>query len=203
MSSVLAHTALHAASPLPASKADSDPELVHRARTGDRASFTALVDRHRERVTRTVVSMLGRSEEVDDVVQEVFIRFFETLDRFRGEASVPTYLTRIAVNHSLDALRRRKRWRTRFTRRVDEEHASVEPASDERSRMERDERTAAIHRAIATLPDAHKAVVVLRLVEGYSTEETADILNVAYGTVLSRLSRATEKLKRSLDGLLS
>jgi len=195
-------TIVHAEAPRRPQVIVPDQELVDRLRAGERRAFRAFVDQHQGHVTFTVVSMMGRTEEVDDVVQDVFVRFYESLDQFRGEASVTTYLKRIAVNRSLDALRRRKRWHARFLSRDDEHNGLREPAAVETLPLERNERAAEVHRAIAALSDKHKAVVVLRLLEGFSTEETADILNIAYGTVLSRLSRATETLKHSLQWLL-
>ncbi len=186
----------------PPHEALPDEELVARARSGDRGAFRQIVERHQDRVTFTVVSMLGRGEEVDDVVQEVFISCYQSLDRFRGDAAIGTYLKKIAVNRSLDALRRRKRWMARFVSRDDDRRPLQEPAGESRPALESDERAALVHRAIAALPDKQKAVVVLRLIEGYSTEETADMLQIAYGTVLSRLSRATDTLKETLRPLL-
>ena len=198
----LTPTVLHAEAPRRPQAIVPDQELVDRLRAGDRQAFRAFVDQHQGHVTFTVVSMLGRTEDVDDVVQDVFIRFYESLNQFRGDASVITYLKRIAVNRSLDALRRRKRWHARFLSRDDDHNGLREPAAEESLPLERSERAAQVHRAIAALSDKHKAVVVLRLLEGFSTEETADMLNIAYGTVLSRLSRATETLKHSLQWLL-
>ncbi len=193
---------LHAEAPRRPQAIVPDQEVVARVRAGDRKALRDLIDQHSAHVTFTVVSMLGRTAEVDDVVQEVFVRFFESIDSFREEASVTTYLKRIAVNRSLDVLRGRKRWHARFLSRDDERHSMHEQAAEDSPPMERSERAALVHKALAALPDKHKAVVVLRLLEGYSTEETADMLNIAYGTVLSRLSRATETLKHSLHALL-
>ena len=172
-----------------------DEELVARAREGDRRAFRLLVERYEDDVAATVVAMLGPTAEVDDVAQEVFIRFYQSLDRFRGEAAVSTYLKRIAINRSLDALRRRKRLLSRFLSRDDETLHVTEPALEEEGSFEDRERARFVHEAIETLPPKHRAVVVLRLIEGYSTEETAEILEIPYGTVLSRLSRAHTKLK--------
>ncbi len=175
--------------------------LVERAREGDRKAFRALVDLYQESVTLTVVSMLGRSGEVDDAVQEAFIRCYQTLDRFRGEASFATYIKKIAINKSLDILRRRKRFFGRLLSRDDPQQAVVEPATDPQG-LEQQERARLVHEAIATLPPKHRAVVVLRMIEGYSTEETAQLLDLPYGTVLSRLSRAQKKLKDVLAPLM-
>lgn len=175
-----------------------DEELVARAREGDRRAFRMLVERYEDDVAATVVAMLGPTGEVDDVAQEVFIRFYQSLERFRGEAAVSTYLKRIAINRSLDALRRRKRLTARFLSRDDETRHITEPALEEEGRLEDQERARFVHEAIQTLPPKHRAVVILRMIEGYSTEETAEILEVPYGTVLSRLSRAHAKLKSLL-----
>ncbi len=170
---------------------------VDRARNGDRGAFRELVDQFHEDIAATVVAMLGPGPEVDDVVQEVFIRFYEALPRFRGEARVSTFLKRIAINRSLDELRRRKRMLARFLSR-DAQPEMEERGTEGDEEVERRERSALVHRAIQTLPPKHRAVVVLRLIEGYSTEETAEMLGIAYGTVLSRLNRARGKLRTTL-----
>ena len=158
-----------------------------------------IVERHADGLTRTVAVLLGPVAEVDDVVQEVFLAFFDTLDRYRGDAPLAVYLKRIAVNRALDALRRRKRRRARFT--DSEEVAGLSaPKTDP---LEHAERDALVRRAVAALPPKQRAVVVLRMIEGHSTEETARMLGVPYGTVLSRLSRALDKLKGLLGAHLN
>ena len=180
----------------------AEQELAARARAGDRQAFRALVERFEHDVAATVVAMLGPGAEVDDVVQEVFIRFYEALPQFRGEAKVSTYLKRIAINRSLDELRRRKRTLARFLSRDDASASVPEPGAEGDDEVDRRERRALVHRAIGSLPPKHRAVVVLRLIEGYSTEETAEMLGVAYGTVLSRLNRARNKLRTVLKPYL-
>ena len=90
-----------------------DDELLLRARAGDDRAFRLLVERYEGRVASVVTAMLGAGDEAEDVGQETFIRFYRSLDRFRGEASLGTYLTRIAINLSRNALRRRRREATR------------------------------------------------------------------------------------------
>ena len=178
-----------------AEKTDSDSALVEAARLGDRRAFRQIVERHQGTLARTIVGLIGDRGSVDDVLQDVFIQFYNSLGNYRGDASVRTYLNRIAVNKSLDTLRARKRWRQRFLSRdetpIVEVAASVETAED-------NDRNKILWRAIDSLPDAQRSVVVLRMVEGYSTEETAELLSVEYGTVLSRLSRGLEKLRKVL-----
>lgn len=182
---------------------DVDKEYVDRAKKGDRKAFRLLVDKYQQQVAMTVVSMLGPASEVDDIVQETFIKCFQSLNRFRGESSFLTYLKRIAINKSLDALRRRKRFLGRFLSRDDEGKQVSEPAFETDYNYEMAEQAQLVHTAIQELSPNHRAVLVLRMIEGYSTEETAEMLNLPYGTVLSRLSRAQKKLKDILTPLMS
>ena len=87
----------------------SDEQLVDAARGGDKDAFKELVGRYERRIATTVIGMLGHCAEADDVGQETFIRFYRALHSFRGESSVGSYLTRIAINLSLNELKRRKR----------------------------------------------------------------------------------------------
>jgi RNA polymerase sigma-70 factor (ECF subfamily) len=173
----------------------TDEELVIAAREGDDDAFKELVVRFEPIVARTVIGMLGDCDEADDVGQETFIRFYKALPRFRGESSVRTYLTRIAMNLSLNELKRRKRRRLRFTPKPVEEYHDLADEKQERGGDVDKER---IWMAIGELEQKFRSVVVLRLIDGYSTEETARILGIPLGTALSRLSRGQKKLKELL-----
>lgn len=169
----------------------TDHELIDAARGGDERAFEELVRRHERLVAASVVGMLGPGPEARDVGQETFVRFFESLDRFRKESSLGTYLVRIAINLSLNELERRRKRRERY---VDdpaalEELAGSEPGPDRILEQER------LRKALLALEPDFRAVVVLRLRQGFSTEETARILGVPQGTVLSRLSRAQKTLR--------
>lgn len=173
----------------------SDGELLERARRGEERAFRLLVERHEPAVAAVVIAMLGRGEEAEDVGQETFVRFYRSIDRFRGESALGTYLTRIAINLSLNALKRRNRLAARFLRQ-DEARA---PATESEDEAERRERERLVRDAIARLDPKHRAVVVLRMMEGYSTKETAAILGIREGTVTSRLARAMRKLAKELE----
>jgi RNA polymerase sigma-70 factor (ECF subfamily) len=176
--------------------------LLDRARDGNQWAFRRLVERYENQVAATVVGMLGPGPEADDVGQETFIRFYEAMDQFRGEASLGTYLTRIAINQSLKALRKRKRWYNRFFSRDDEETFVDEPALDGEEAVAENERSELVHEALQELSEHHRSVVVLRLLQGYSTKETAELLDVPEGTVMSRLYRATDRLEDLLGPLI-
>ena len=194
--------------------APSDEILLAEARAGDERAFAAIVDRYEGRVAATVVSMLGPGDEAEDVGQETFIRLYRYLDRYRGDASLGTYLTRIAMNLSLTALRKRKRWFARFVSvestpggepddgRVPAgpglEMLAVDSDDGPLGRLEQTERRHRVHQALADLNPDHRAVVVLRWIDGLSTKEAAVALGIPEGTVMSRLSRAMDRLAVSL-----
>ena len=174
----------------------TDQDLIIAARAGDHSAFRILVERYEEIVAATAIGMLGKSADAEDAGQETFIRFYKSLDRFRGDSELKTYLTRIAINVSLDAIRKRKRDRFWFwSDESDEDRLPVELSIDTSQDINMTERKEWVHRAIQTLDSKHRAVVVLRMIQGYSTKETAAILDIPVGTVLSRLSRAQDKLR--------
>lgn len=172
----------------------TDGALIDRARAGDEAAFRGIVERYESQVAATVVGMLGPGEEADDVGQETFVRFYQALGKFRGAAALGTYLTRIAMNLSLNAIKRRQRQRWRFWSLDDDDKAPPEPSFDGRDKQATAERSATVHAALDQLKPDFRAVVVLRMLEGYSTKETAALLELAEGTVLSRLSRGIKQL---------
>ncbi|MCC7052730.1 MAG: RNA polymerase sigma factor [Gemmatimonadaceae bacterium] len=175
---------------------DNDADLVARARRGDDDAFRRLVERHQAAVARTVFGMLGAGDDADDAGQETFVRFHQALDSFRGDSSVRTYLVRIAMSVSLNALRSRTRRETRFV----SDDTAIEHAVDETTgaAMPDGDTAERIRLALDALSEEHRAVVVLRLLEERSTRETAEILEVPEGTVLSRLSRAVRQLRVTL-----
>jgi RNA polymerase sigma-70 factor, ECF subfamily len=177
----------------------SDVELIARARTGDDRAFGVLVERYQGAVAATVIGMLGRGDDADDVGQETFIRFHRALDRFRGESSLKTYLVHIAMNLSLNALKRRRRSLLRFVSQNEHEVDAPEPRLGPDGDVDADELQVVVQHAVARLNEKHRAVVVLRLFQDCSTRETAEILGVPEGTVLSRLSRAMKDLEAQLE----
>ena len=178
----------------------TDEELIQHVLAGNSEAFRYIVERYQGRVATTVKAMLGDGNDAQDVGQETFIRFYKSLSSFRGEASVATYLNRIAINLSLNAIKRRKRFFSRFERTEDNQiYASEETTVDADSFEKRE----LIEHALQKLKPDFRAVVVLRYIEGYSTRETADLLGVPVGTVLSRLSRAQNKLRDWLQPYIS
>lgn len=175
-----------------------DARILEEVRKGNDAAYKELVVRYEPQVAATVIGMLGKSPEAEDVGQEVFIRFYNAIDKFRGESSVGTYLTRIAINLSLNELKRRKRRNQFFLYKEDN---NVDFA-DEHSSFDDDGSREIIHNAILKLAPKFRSVITLRLIDGYSTEDTAKILKVPLGTVLSRLARGQQKLKSILSPIM-
>lgn len=171
----------------------SDVELIERAKQGDNAAFRMLVNRHEHQVRSIVIGMLGKTVEADDVAQEVFIRFYRSLGDFRGEAALSTYLSRIAINLSLNEIKRRENCHMRLAF-FQGEHMRSEQA-DNCVDPERHDIRDSIQKALKTLEPDFRIIIILRLIEGYSVRETAEMLQLPQGTVASRLARAQEKMK--------
>ncbi len=178
-----------------------DLELIELSRKGDDQAFGVIISRYEHQIARTVIGMLGDTDEAEDVGQETFIRFFRSLDKFRGDSTLGTYLTRIAINLSLNELTKRKKTLSLFYKRSKDKETmfDIPEPGDE---FERSDKKEIVDKALQQLEPGFRSVVVLRLVEGYSTKETSEILNLPLGTVLSRLSRAQEKLKEILVPLM-
>ncbi|RPH95035.1 RNA polymerase sigma factor [candidate division KSB1 bacterium] len=173
----------------------SDTELIRQVLAGDENAFRQIVERYSNRIAAIVTGMLGRGQDADDVGQETFIRLYQSLPKIRGESSLGTYLTRIAINLCVDAIRKKWRWRYWFWMEDSEEILPPELTIENGAAIESGERKEIVHRALQALDPKHRAVVVLRMIEGYSTKETAEFLHIPMGTVLSRLSRAQERLR--------
>jgi len=168
---------------------DSDEVLVEKSRAGDRAAFKSLVTRHEGKIAGVLHSMLGHTPDAEDVGQEVFIRFYDALNKFRGDSSVGTYLVKIAINLGLNELKRKKRAPT-----IPIDTVALAESFDDKMDLKEQ-----LQYEFSMLDPEFKAVVTLRLIEGYSTGETADILGIPAGTVLSRLARAQHKLRQAMS----
>lgn len=176
-----------------------EKSILTRIKKGETDAFRHIIREYEPAVSNTVISFLGDSPEAEEIAQEVFIRFLKKIPGFRGEASIKTYLIRIAINLSLNELKRRK---IRYQRQVSRDELPGDTVDPE-SQSENYEIKEEVYGAIEKLDERIKAVVMLRLVEGYSTRETSVILNIPQGTVLSRLSRGQEQLRASLNHLIT
>ena len=169
-----------------------DYEMVEKALKGDKFAFGVLVRQYQSQVAKTVMGMLGQTREAEDVGQEVFIRFYRSMKQYKGDSALGTYLTRIAINLSLNALKKQKNKRARGLEKI-EFKLGAEDHIEKRDTKE------VVEKALQKLEPEFRSVVVLRMIEGYTTKEAAEILKIPLGTVLSRLSRAQIKLKELLQ----
>jgi RNA polymerase sigma-70 factor (ECF subfamily) len=179
--------------------ATDESVLVKEALNGNRQAFGEIVNRYRKMVARTVKGMLGDSVFAEDIGQEVFIKLYNSLSEFRGEAKLSTYIQRIAVNLTLNEIKRRKRFFSMFSQKGNNEMYEFEVADQDTH--EKSEATELVNKALLAIDPKFRVIVTMRLLQGYSTKETAEILDLPLGTVLSRLSRAQEQLKDILKKL--
>lgn len=174
--------------------APSDDELIVRFQNGESSAFDGIVARNQERVTRLVYRLSGWSEDVEDLVQDVFVRVLQNLHRFRGESRFSTWLTAIAVNRCR-SWRRRRRLRSRKLLHLWSRSKGVNPAPRRNETYEMHEQ---VREAVQRLPARYREPVVLRYFEDLPIQEVARVLNLSPGAVEVRLSRARRRLKELL-----
>lgn len=183
-----------------------DQALVERCRAGDLAAFEPLVAKYRQRVWRLAFNVLRDREDAWDVAQEAFVRAYQALPSFRGQAAFYTWLFRIAMNVAADRARQRAaRGRAFGTERVEEEEwerTMADPAETPEERAARAEERVRIQRALDALPGHHRTIIMLSDLEGLSYREIADVLGIPMGTVMSRLHNARKRLRGLLGPLV-
>jgi RNA polymerase sigma-70 factor (ECF subfamily) len=190
-----------ATEPTEATAVDPGWQALARVAAGDAEAFAPLVESHQLRLLRLCERLLGDAEEARDAAQEVFLKAYRKAGEVRPRGQVYTWLYRIAVNHCLNKLRRRKL--VRFLRLeepgdAERHHAAFDPpdpAADPAAALEARRRWAATQRAIARLPENQRAVLVLIRFEGLSYQQTAEVLGITAGAVESRLVRAMRRLE--------
>jgi RNA polymerase sigma-70 factor (ECF subfamily) len=186
----------------------SDEDLLALFRRRDEGAVRVLTGRYNQRLFRVARGILRDDAEAEDVVQDTYVRAFTTSQVFRGEASLATWLTRIAVNEALGRLRRRKptvEWDSHGEDRIEAERLTDGPSvavpDPERTMADR-QLHGWLEASIDRLPDAFRTVFIARMVEGLSIEETADLLGLKPETVKTRVHRARVRLRRDLDAQL-
>jgi RNA polymerase sigma-70 factor, ECF subfamily len=184
-----------------ASAVDPDRELVDRWQAGDLTAFEALIRRHQRRVFGLLLRMLGNVQEAEDVAQETFLNLHRHGHRFRSQSRFSTFLYRVAVNAALN--RRRSLGRRRSRREALERRQDAGEDLPQRPRGPEDAAAGGqiqlqVQRAIATLPPHLRVPLVLFDIEGLPYAEVASVLQVAEGTVKSRIHRARQALRERL-----
>jgi RNA polymerase sigma-70 factor (ECF subfamily) len=174
----------------------SEAALVAGVRSGDVAAFEELVRRYRNEVYAMSMHFLHDREESWDVSQEVFVKAYQSLWRFRGDASFKTWLMRITANHCKDRIKKRRLSTVPFEDAIESDSPS--PILKPDQQLEAAELGTAIDKAVAALPLKHRAAFVLREYEGLSYQEMAEVMHCNVGTVMSRLHHARRKLQNTL-----
>ncbi|HTQ48980.1 MAG TPA: sigma-70 family RNA polymerase sigma factor [Polyangiaceae bacterium] len=190
-----------------AREAEEDRALIARAQAGDMAAFRRLVERHQRRAFAIALSLVRDENDARELVQDAFLRVFKSLTSFQGGSSFFTWLYRIITNLSIDLIRKPGRQTTD----LEEARLDVEDGADFDlpflSRLDgadpvdvvrRREIAARLQTALDALPSYHRAVIVMRELDGLSYEEMAQVMGVSKGTIMSRLFHARQKLQRAL-----
>ncbi|HMP75828.1 MAG TPA: sigma-70 family RNA polymerase sigma factor [Kiritimatiellia bacterium] len=182
-----------------------DVELVARARDGDYSAYEELVRRYQRRVYALVYNMTSHKQDAEDMVQDVFVKAYRSLHGFKGDSSFYTWIYRIAVNRTINFLKKRKRKAGDVS--LDDVDQAIERDPDYvelRARespvrdMTLNELQKKLNAALQTLSEKHRTVVVLHDIQGLPHEEIASITNSSVGTVRSRLFYARQHLQREL-----
>ncbi len=187
-------------------RSQRDLALIEAYREGRRESFDELLHAYETTVHRILGQLNVVGADVEDLTQDVFLRVYRNLERFRGQSSFYTWLYRITVNVFFDHNKKRKRADVRLARLqnalVDASNQGADPQDPFRATLEALTQEA-FSRAIALLPEPFRDVVAMREVDDLSYEEIAMITGISIGTVRSRLSRARARLKESLRPALT
>ena len=187
----------------------SDEQLVDRTRAGETAAFDELVQRHKDRVYATIYHMTANRDDADDLTQETFIRAFRAIRTFRGNSSFYTWVYRIAVNLTVNFLKRSRRNRELDLHEMDEGVSRnpdylrlVSGAPTPRQQTSLREFQEKLTDALQQLTEAHRMVVTLHDIQGMPHGEIARIMGCSEGTVRSRLFYARQQLQGILSEFL-
>src|SRR5215467_14078914 len=179
----------------------SDEEVVSRVLAGESALYELLMRRHNQRLYRVARAILRDDAEAEDVMQDAYVRAYQNLGTFEGRAKFSTWLTRIAVHEALARCQKRSRFQSLDDSNSQYGDVMNAATSSDRSPEQKSydqELSVVLEKAVLSLPDDYRMVFVLRDVEGMSTEETAQSLNLTQENVKVRLHRAHAKLRKEL-----
>ena len=187
--------------PAPLSESDSESEILRRCRQGDEPAWRELVSLYTRRVFGLAYRFTGRVDEAEDLTQEVFVKVYQTLDRFaETEGSFPAWLMTVARHHAIDHYRRRKE---EHRRKADDPAILEFVASGEEGPLKvlaRAERVSLVHRGLRALPLDLREPLILCDLQGLPYEEASKALGIPLGTVKSRINRGRLELAKRLLG---
>lgn len=182
--------------------------LVTEAKAGSYEAFEELVNRYEKKIYRLGLNLTGNAEDAEDMLQETFLKAYEHLPNFREDSRFYTWIVRIAINQGLMKLRKRRSSKEVQMEDISNDDGEVIPRDfadwrpNPEQEMERTELETILQEAARSLPMTFRTVFFLRDVEGLSTEETAEMLNLSEGAVKARLFRARLRLREELSKIL-
>jgi RNA polymerase sigma-70 factor, ECF subfamily len=189
----------------------AEVQFIERLKNGEAAAFDLLVRERSGEIYGLLYRLTENAEEARDLTQETFLRAFQSINHFRGDADLRTWIYRIAINQARNRWRWWRRRKRDFTVSLDgvdgNGHALIaslrakDGANPEQTTLAH-EREAALNGALQSLGRAYRETVILRDIEGFSYEEIASTLEISVGTVKSRLARGRQELRRKLEGSL-
>jgi RNA polymerase sigma-70 factor, ECF subfamily len=179
-----------------------DKEIIQKIHAGEHALYSELIRRYQDRILQLCVSMLSDFKDAEDAAQEIFIKAFYALDRYKGNSAFYTWLYRIASNHCLDFLRKKARGRTEsLDALIEKSGDSLETLnSKETSHQTRDQEL--VHEILSHLPADYRLILTLREMQGLNYEEIALTLKCSIDAVKGRLKRARQDFKDKLRHFL-
>lgn len=185
---------------------NNEKDLVERAKSGDIEAFEQLVISCQKKVFNIAYRMIGNYEDANELAQEVFLKAFRSIKKFKGDSLFSTWIYKVTANVCLDEIRKRKK---KVVISLDQEiefndgevkRQIPDNAPTPDMEAETNELKSAVNESIAQLPDDYKSMIVLRDIQGFSYDEISKIVNCPEGTVKSRINRARQALKKILQG---
>jgi RNA polymerase sigma-70 factor (ECF subfamily) len=201
-----------APAPLAETRPPAETQFIERLKRGDAAAFETQVSERSGEIYGLLYRLTENVEEARDLTQETFLRAFQSIDHFRGESDLRTWIYRIAINQARNRWRWWRRRRRDATVSIDAPEAAGRlglvatlkstTAKDPEQDTLANERERALKKALGTLKRVYREAVILRDIEGFAYEEIATALDISVGTVKSRLARGRQELRRKLEGSL-
>ena len=177
------------------------PAIRNGCHNVDLRALRQLVERHKIFVTNTCYHLCGNHQQAEEAAQDVFFQIYESASSFRHQSKVTTWIYRIAINRSLNVIRRNKRFR--WIKRLTGEEAEENPSDEPVDRLERKEMQHLLKKAVDSLPEKQKTSFILNKYEGLSSREIAEILGISANAVEVRIHRAKLNLQKKLSSLVT
>ena len=179
-------------------------EFIKKLKSGDETAFRECVESHKDKVLNTCYRFVQNRDDAEDLAQEVFIEVYRSISHFREDAELSTWIYRIAVNKSLDFVRKKKRKKriayvlSYFGSADEEKDLQLSAPTNPQSDLEQKERIQILNKAIDSLPENQKVAITLSKYEGFSNKEIAEIMETSVSAVESLIHRAKNNLHKKL-----